>query len=303
MKTIKIKRSELNQLIFYVSMLIIPIFMFIILNIVTNIEYLLLSVREYNPETNGFDWVWFKNFATVIKELTMKESVLRSSLIHSVELWAWGLFLGMPLAILFSYYIARKKAGAGIFQVILFLPTIISSMVIIFVYSYFVDSALPALFYKLTGNSMNPPLGNLNTQWGMIIFYNVWISFGTNVLIFVGAITGISEEIIESAHLDGVNPVTELIYIVIPIIFSSISTFIVVGLASLFVNNAGLYSFFGPGASTQTIGYYLYKDVMEGTASRSDYSYLSAAGLVFSAIIIPITLLVKRMLEKITPEA
>ena len=200
MKQMKKKRVDVNQLIFYISMLIIPVLMFIILNIVTNVEYILLSIREFNPATNNFDWVWFKHFDTIIKELTMEESVLRNSFMHSLELWGCNLLIGMPLAILFSYYIARKKLGAGFFQVILFLPTIISSMVIIFLYSYFVDAAVPAVFLKITGESMLPPLGNMNTQWEMVVFYNIWVSFGTNVLIFVGAMTGISEEIIESAH-------------------------------------------------------------------------------------------------------
>lgn len=301
MKAIK-KFKISNELIFYTTMLIIPIIMFIILNIVTNFEYILLSIREYNADTNAFEWVGFKNFEQILKELSLTESVLRLSLIKSIELWAWKLFLGMPLAILFSYYIARKKLASGVFQVILFLPTIISSVVMVFLFSYFTDSAIPAVVLKLFGKQMNPLLGNMNTQWSVVVFYNIWASFGTNVLLFVGAISGISEEIFESARLDGVNPITELIYIVLPLAFGTISTFIIVGLANLFVDNAALYSFFGPSAATPTIGYYLYKDVMEGTASRTDYSYLSAAGLIFSAIIIPITFLVRWLLEKASPD-
>ncbi len=298
MKKLK-KRNDSNQLIFYITMLIIPVIMFIILNIVTNIEYILLSFREFNATTQKFDWVGFKHFETVLKQFTLEESVLRSSLFNSLELWAWGLFVGMPLAILFSYYIARKKVGAGFFQLILFLPSIISSMVLVFLFSFFVDNALPALTFTLFKTQMMPLIGNMNTQWSVIIFYNIWASFGTNVLIFVGAITSISNEIIESANLDGATPIIELIYIVLPLIFSSVSTFIIVGIAGMFVNTAGLYSFFGPGAATQTIGYYLYKDVMEGTASRADYSYLSAAGLLFSAVIIPVTMLVRWLLGKV----
>ena len=207
----------------------------------------------------------------------------------------------MPIAILFSYYIARKKLASGVFQTILFLPTIISSVVMVFLFSYFTDSAIPAMM-KLFDYQINPLLGNMNTQWSVVIFYNIWVSFGTNVLLFVGAISGISEEIFESARLDGVNPVTELFYIVLPLVFGTISTFIIVGLANLFVDNAALYSFFGPSAVTPTIGYYLYKDVMEGTASRTEYSYLSAAGLTFSVIIIPITFLVRWLLEKVNPD-
>ncbi len=296
------KKSDVNQLTFYILMLVIPIFMFIILNIITNIEYILLSFREFNSQTNSYNWVGLQHFENVVKQFTLQESVLRSSMLNSLELWAWGLFLGMPLAILFSYYIARKKIASGIFQTILFLPSIISSMVLTFLFSFFIDNAIPAIIYKLFDKQMEPLLGNMNTQWGVVIFYNVWVSFSTNVLIFVGAMTGISDEIIESAHLDGATPMIELIYIVLPLIFSSVSTFIITGVAGMFAHTASLYSFFGPSAATQTIGYYLYKDVMEGTASKADYSTLSATGLLFSVIIIPITMLLRWLLGKAEQE-
>ena len=293
----KIKIS--NQLIFYVSMMTVPILMFIVLNIIINVEYVLLAFKEYNPLDNTYSFVWFKNFGRVLKEFALEESVLRTSFFNSVVLWAWRTFLGMPLAILFSFYIARKKTFSGFYYTVLFLPTIISTMVMIFLYSYFMDSVVPTVTQAMFAREISPPLGNVNSQWSMVILYNIVFSFGTYVLFFIGSITGISEEIIESAQLDGATPFTELIYIVIPLIFPTISTFIVVRIANMFADTAGLYSFFMQGAQHQTIGYYLYKDIMSNRATRGDYPYYSAIGLLFSAIIIPITLIVRKLLEKV----
>ena len=299
---IKKKAKDTNQLIFYITMMIIPIFMFIVLNIFTNIEYFMLSFREYNPISGTYSWVWLKNFERVIRDFFLEESILRTSFYKSLVLGAFRTFVGLPLAILFSYYVARKKFLHKFFYITLFIPTIISSMVMVFLYSYFVDSAIPALFEELFNKTINPPLGNLNSQWGMIILFNIVFSFGANVIIFVGSITGINNEIIESAKLDGVTPLKELIYIVTPLIFPTITTFIVVRIASLFADTAVLYSFFGEVSTHQTIGYYLYKNIMAGTATRSDYTYLSAIGILFSAFIIPITIIVKRLLERIGTE-
>ena len=293
----KIKIS--NQLVFYVSMMIVPILMFIVLNIVINVEYVLLAFREYNPLDNTYSLVWFKNIGRVIKEFLLEESVLRTSFFNSIVLWAWRTFLGMPLAILFSFYVARKKSFSGFYYTVLFLPTIISSMVMIFLYSYFMDSVVPTVAQSLFSREINPPIGNVNSQWSAVILYNIVFSFGSYVLIFIGSITGISEEIIESAQLDGVTPLKELVYIVIPLIFPTISTFIVVRIAGMFADTAGLYSFFMEGSQHQTIGYYLYKDIMSGRATRGDYPYYSAIGLLFSAVIIPITLVVRKLLEKV----
>ena len=288
-----------NELVFYCTMLAIPIFMFVVLNIVINIEYLLLSFREYNPLNNTYSWVGFDNFTRVIRQFSLEESTLRTAFYNSLELFAWKTFLGTPLAILFAYYIARKRTFSGFFQILLFLPTIISSMVMVFLYSYFMDTVIPQIMLKMFGKEMFPPVGDIKTQWSMIILYNIVFSFGGNMLIFIGSITSISDEIIESAQLDGASPIKELIFIVCPLIFPTITTFVVVRIASMFADNASLYSFFGSGATHQTIGYNIYKNIMDGTASLADYPNLSSIGILFSVIIIPITLVIRKLLEKV----
>ena len=101
--------------------------------------------------------------------------------------------------------------------------------------------------------------------------------------------------------LDGANLFEELIYIVLPLIYPTFVTFIVVGVGGIFTGQMALYSFFGPEAdqSVQTFGYYLFKRTK--MAGDSDYPFLSAMGLLMTCIAAPLTFLVKWLLEKFGP--
>ena len=80
--------------------------------------------------------------------------------------------------------------------------------------------------------------------------------------------------------------------------------FLVTGVAGIFTNQANLYAFFGKNASANayTFGYYLFIMVAD-EAPISEYPFASAAGLLFTAVAVPITLLVKYVLEKFGPNA
>ena len=64
-----------------------------------------------------------------------------------------------------------------------------------------------------------------------------------------------------------------------------------------------LYSFFGDSAEyyTQTLGYYLFVKVIGDNATPADYPFASALGVVFTIICVPLTLIVRKLLEKYGP--
>lgn len=72
-------------------------------------------------------------------------------------------------------------------------------------------------------------------------------------------------------------------------------------MAGIFTNQMNLFSFFGPKAenSLSTFGYYLYSNTQ--SATTADYPYLSSMGIVMTFIAVPLTLLVKFLLEKFGP--
>ena len=179
----------------------------------------------------------------------------------------------------------------------LFLPSMISMSVFVLIFSYFVDAALPDIL------GIKGFLTNSKTIFPTILLFNIWISFGTNVIMYSNAMAGIDESVIEYARIEGISPIRELFQIVLPIIFPTLQTFIVTGIAGIFIGQANLYLFYGSYADPQimTIGYYLFTRVVGETASHSEYPYAAAMGIVFTLVAAPITLGVKKFMDRADP--
>jgi multiple sugar transport system permease protein/cellobiose transport system permease protein len=139
---------------------------------------------------------------------------------------------------------------------------------------------------------------------GIIIFYIMWTGFTSSLIMYPNAMSAISGEIIESAELDGVSELQELWYIVMPLIYPTITTYMVTGVAAIFSSQGPLfiiYNYDAPGNVYNT-GYYLFKKVMAGDGLR-DYPNAAAAGLIFTFISAPLTLGVRTIMEKFGPQA
>lgn len=301
----KISKKRIGEIIFYCSIVILPIVQFCIFYIGTNLNSFRLAFSRWSSADHKYYANGFKNFSSIIRDLKTPGSVLLLSAKNSVRYYFWTLIIGTPLALFFSFYIYKKMRGHAFFQVMLFLPSIISNIVLVLIFKYFANNAFPKVMSSIAHKEIQGLLvsSSVATHFPAIIAYGVIFSFGTNVLLYSGAMAKIPPEVVEAAELDGITPLKEFFFITFPMVFSTFSTFIVVGVAGVFVNQASLYSFFGEGAAYQdyTIGYYIYKTVNGAMATNADYCHLSTVGLLFSFITIPITILVRSLLNRIDP--
>ena len=175
-------------------------------------------------------------------------------------------------------------------------PSILSAVVMVTMFKYFAEFAIPELFHLESGL-----LGNADTKLGTIIFYNVWIGFGTQVLMYSGAMNGIDPSVMEAARLDGASPVREFFSIILPLIFPTVQTFLVTGVATAFTNQINLVAFDGLWAKPQnmTIGYYLFGKAE--AATNYELPVLATFGVCLTLIAAPLTLLTRWALDKFGP--
>jgi ABC-type sugar transport system permease subunit len=206
--------------------------------------------------------------------------------------------VGISLALIFSLYIFKKHPGAGFFRVLLFLPSILSAAVTVTIFQYFVDDAFCS-FFKIKAGLVNNP----STKLGAIIFYNIWIGFGTQILMYSGAMNGIDPSITEAAKLDGANSVVEFFCVILPLIFPTIQTFLVTGVAAILTNQINLVAFEGYSTDAKyiTVGYYLFSSAEQAT--QAGYPLLATYGVTLTLIAAPLTLLTRWALEKFGPSA
>lgn len=299
MNTLEQKRKlsrTAKQRIFFWCIIALPLLQFCVFYIGVNLNSILLAFRNYDYET-GYSFAGFSNFKRVWYDWINNE-IFGVMFANSFLTYAVTLLVGLTLALLFSYFIYKKMPLSNMFRVMLFMPNILSTLVMVLLFKYFSENAIP----ELLGNSIGGLLSTTKTAMSALLFFLIWTGFGTQVLMFVGAMNNISESVVESAKLDGISPFKEFIFISVPLIWPTVVTFIIVGISVLFTNQLNLYSFYGRGAPfrVQTVGYYLYKSAQSGTLP--EYPYLAAMGLMLTFITLPIVLLVKWLLERFGPK-
>lgn len=282
--------------IFYIVMIALPVLQFCVFYIGVNFNSILLAFKDYDALSGEYTWVFFDNFVDFFRDVTTG-SALRYSIKNSLIIYAVGLVVGVPLTLFFSYYVYKKMFLYRTARLFLFLPQILPSMVMVILFTYFVSIGFPAM-------GMPDMLADPNTKFGTLIFFNIWIGFGGGVLLYSGAMGQVSDSVIEAAKLDGASTFREFFNIILPGIFPTITTFLVTGVTGIFLNQANLYSFYSYGADIRvyTLGYYLFVQVMGQNSSLATYPYAAAAGITLTIIAVPLTMLMKYLLERFGPK-
>ena len=92
-------------------------------------------------------------------------------------------------------------------------------------------------------------------------------------------------------------------------IYRTYTTFLIVQVSAIFTSQMNLYTFFGyeAGDSLSTIGYDIYKNTVQGdVVQRGSYMthpQVSAYGLILTVIVAPLSILLKKAMEKFGPSA
>ena len=299
LKKVKPKINK-GDMFFYCVFLAWPVLQFAIFYIGVNFNSVIMSFKS--PETGKFGW---EAYARVFD--FMKTVEFRGYLGVTLKGFLVTTLISTPLGLLFAYYIYKKLFGWSSFRVILFLPQIISGVVIALVFRWLVNDYIPAVL---------PSVGNLleterfpDTAFPLMMFYIIWIGFGTTVLMYSNKMSSIPEEIIESAHLDGAIGLKEFWHIVLPLSFSTVSVFLITGVSQIFINQFGAYELYNgmSDPSFKGIGYWFFVKVkglsagaLDPTKTPALYEY-AAFGIILTIITIPVALTVRWATEKFGP--
>lgn len=284
-----------GDILFYCLLLIIPLAQIGIFYFGVNFQSITMAFQTYSTTTNTFTWdvsTNFKEFAMEVQDPTFWRMIGSSFLV-----WLFTQFAGTVLALLFSYYICKKKAFCKFFKFVLFLPSIIPALLLVLVFRFFMTEAMPA-FLGVDKLLLDRP----ETFFWIVTAFTVWVSFGSQVLVYTGAMDQVPTEIIEAGKIDGATTFREFISIIVPHIAPTIATFVIVGIATIFTNQNNLYSFYGnnvPDENFKTIGYYLYRMIDQSKYGMSKYCYASFVGLLSTFVAVPLTMIARKIFNKI----
>ena len=288
-----------NKYAFCYLMLAIALLHFIIFYVCVNINSILLAFQEIRFE----NWIEVRtyslhNFQRFFQELGRSDTQIHIAVVNTLKYFAVSIFLMIPLTFLVSYFLFKKIWGYRFFRVVFFLPSIISQVVLVTMFTGLIQTAGP--LYKLLewfGCQMPPLLATPSTATNTILFYVVWTGFGVNMILYQGAMSRVPESVIEAGQLDGAHWYNELFQIITPMVWSTLSTTILLALTGIFTASGPILLFTRGGADTTTIAYWIYEQVYY--QSSQNYDYAASVGVIFTLFSFPIVVLSRWGLGKI----
>ena len=296
-------KVKLKKYGFVWTIMAYPMLLFIVFYLVCNFGSLVMAFQKRDFLGNVTGWVGFANFTKFVKDIAETE-LMSTALKNTCLMYGTDLLIVLPLQLLFSYYLFRKIPGHKAIRFIVMLPSIISGFVVCLVFKKFVEGALPSMMKNLFGLKTFPNLiSEVKYTFKTVLFYNVWMSFTTALVMYSNAMNQVSDEILESGKIDGVEGgLQEMFYLVLPMIFPTITTFLITGFSAFLSMSGPLVAFFKFNApqSSYTLGYFFYIQVA-GSSSQIMYPYLAAGGLIMTIIMAPLTFLLKYVLENYGP--
>lgn len=249
--------------------------------------------------TRNEEFAGLTNFRLLLDEIKTPGSVLAVSIENTFLFFARNLAIFF-FGILISYFFYKKVPGTDAIRIIWTLPGLITGMVYVLMYETLIEpgGVIEELIRHFNQDFVMPQLlGRSDTARWAILFYTLWMGWGHNMLYLGGTFARIPLEILESARLDGVGPWRELFEIILPMVMPTIGTLFLLEILAL-PGAGGPILLFTEGAyDTSTISYWLFTMVLD--TGKNQYSTAAAAGMIITAIMLPIALFVRWLTNRI----
>ncbi len=299
MKALKYRSERLNknEIIFLVSALAIPLLQFTLFYIVVNFNSFALSFKSTVDGVN-FKGVWFDNYKLVLDKI-FHNVEMQTYFKNTLVMYLMTQIFTPCICLFFSFAFWKKVFGSKFFESVLFLPSVISSVVFVMIFRNALNSLLPTIFHD---DSIAEWLSPYKNGFMVTTIFTCFLSFGGTMLLLLGAFSSIDQSVVEYAKIDGVNTWQEFRYVAFPFVYPTLISMIVIGLAGFFSSQGHLITFYSASTDCQvnTIGTYIYITVYKAT-DYSKYPELSAMGIMLSIVAIIVTLSLRKILEKYGP--
>ena len=298
-KTIKQVSKDRAKIVFLTCMLAWPLIQFAIFYVYMNYNNILMAFQGMKPNGDTY-WKGLQNFVDVINGADTE--LILISVWNNFKMSFITTVIGLPLNILFSYYLYKKKFGSTAIRIVYMVPSMVSGVVMTMLFMKFVELGLPVMFREYFNIEIPNLIRNNETAFGVQVFYALWLGFSSSLLIYSNAMFAIDMSTIEAGVIDGTTPMLELWYIVVPMIFPTISTYVITGVASILTMSGSLYIFYGLNdvpKQTYMLGYYMFRIGKAGDLTA--FPMAAAVSVLVTIVSLPMLMGVRKLCDKLDP--
>jgi len=256
---------------------------------------LYMSFTNYSATRDApAEWVGFGNYIDVLTSSAVHERAL-TTLIYVVGAVTLQTVLGFTIA----YLISRRSRGRGVLTTLFLTPMMLSPVVVGLFWKFMLDTQFGVV------NSILGSLGFGQVEWltsqrlalFSVIIVDTWQWTPFIMLIALAGLTAVPQYLYEAASIDRASEWFRFRHITLPLVwpllliavlFRAIEAFRLFDLVYILTQG-------GPGVSTETLSFHVYKVAFLGF----DTGLASAYGILMVIVVIILAQLYLRYLDKL----
>jgi multiple sugar transport system permease protein/raffinose/stachyose/melibiose transport system permease protein len=236
--------------------------------------------KGYGP----IEFVGLRNYVKLLSD-----PVFHIGLRNNILIVLISVFGQIPLGFLLAYMLHRRMVkGAKLFEIMIFLPITISSVIVAQLWNrvFAPVGILPTIVRQITGNQdyIMKIFESKKFAFVPIMFVLLWQHTSLYMVIFLANLQRIPESIIEAAKIEGANEGTIFLKIIAPILAPVAFINSILAISGSFKSFDLIYSMTGGGPAhfTEVMAVYMYNT----TFVFQNYGYGSAISIVIILFIV-----------------
>ena len=254
-------------------------FLFNTLPLIQGVIYSFTNFKGYGD----FDWVGLRNYMDLFTDGRVGKSywfTFRLAIVSTVVTNVISLLLAMGL----NSKIKFKNTLRGMY----FIPNVLGSLVVGYIFSYIFTYIFPA-FTKMLGGEGTSILSSTSWAWVAIMIVCAWQAIAMNTIIYISGLQTVPAEVYEAGAIDGVSGWGKFKYLTFPLIlpFFSINMVLCVKNFLMVFDQVMAMTKGGPAQSTESISYLIYNNGMSG----GQFGFQSANAVLFFVVIVVISVM------------
>lgn len=227
------------------------------------------------------------NYAKMLNDDVLHR-VIGNTAVYTLAVVFITLVLALGLAVLLN----RPMRLRALARTVFFLPVVTTLVAIsgLWLFIYTPDFGLMTYLLRLIGQPGQAWMNSPSTALWAIILMMIWQGLGYDIIILLGGLGNIREDLYEAAALDGASRWTLFRHITLPLLSPTLVFLLVVSTIQafrvfdpIFVMSGGLG---GPANSTATLVFYLYRQAF----ANLDGGYASAIAYLIVGIALALTI-------------
>lgn len=214
------------------------------------------------------------------------------SFVNTILFAAGVVPISMGLSLLIAIILNKHVFCKGILRLGFFIPYISSIVAISIVWSFlFNPTQGPINEFLMKLGISNPPGWLTDSGWALpsLMLVSVWQALGYCIIIYLGGLQNVPEDLYEAARMDGANGLQQFFNITIPMLSPTTFFLLITRVIQSFQIFAPIrvLTSGGPGYSTNVMVYYMYENAFQ----YYKMGYASAVAWVMFVIIMIITVI------------